>query len=293
MCFSKWRCFTLACCVLFLAGCDDDDTVMDMQPLNLNITGLEDLGTGYVYEGWLLVDGEPVSTGVFTVNSNGVLSKSTFMVDKTDLESAATFVLTIEPNPDSDPAPSNVHLLAGTFNGGNASLAISHSAAINQTFGAAEGKFVLATPTDGMNTNENSGIWFLDLASGMPGVGLTLPVLPAGWIYEGWAVINGIPVSSGTFTNVSAADNAAPYSGALSGPPFPGEDFLMNAPAGLTFPTDLSGGMGVISVEPVPDNSPAPFLLKPLIGSIPASAVDHTTYPMNKNLVFPTGTATR
>ena len=89
------------------------------------------------------------------------------------------------------------------------------------------------------------------------------------------------------------ADNAAPFSGNEGTPPFPGEDFVMNAPTGLSFPTDLSGGVAVISVEPVPDNSSAPFALKPLVGMIDANAMDHTPYQMDQNLSFPTGTATR
>ena len=91
-------------------------------------------------------------------------------------------------------------------------------------------------------------------------------------------VIDGIPVSSGRFTGVAAMDLDDPFSGTEGGPPFPGEDYLNNAPAGLTFPTDLSGGTAVISVEPSPDDSSAPFTLKPLIGSIAADAIDHNTY---------------
>ena len=80
----------------------------------------------------------------------------------------------------------------------------------------------------------------------------------------------------------------------MPGPPFPGEDFLVSAPMGLTFPTDIAGGTGVISIEPDPDNSPNPFTLKPLVGNIPATAIDHTNYNMNANLSsFPTGTVTR
>ena len=87
------------------------------------------------------------------------------------------------------------------------------------------------------------GVWFLDNSSGAPAVGLTLPTLPDGWIYEGWAVIDGVPVSTGTFSTVDAADNSATFSGSKAGPPFPGEDFLINAPGmWLTFPTDLKGG---------------------------------------------------
>ena len=142
-------------------------------------------------------------------------------------------------------------------------------------------------------TNENSGIWFLSLASGSPTAGLNLPTLPAGWVYEGWAVTGGQPVTTGPFTAVDMADLAAPFSGPTAGPPFPGEDFLVNAPAGLAFPTDLAGGLAVISIEPEPDDSPAPYTLKPLMGGIDATAVDHVTYsiPNMADATFPTGTA--
>jgi len=91
------------------------------------------------------------------------------------------------------------------------------------------------------------------------------------------------------------ADYAAPYSATDAGsPPFPGEDFVMNAPAGLSFPTDLTGGLAVISIEPQPDNSPNPFALKPLVGEIPMNAMDHNTYMMGNNSgSFLTGMATR
>ena len=171
---------------------------------------------------------------------------------------------------------------------------INHSAALGNDFTSSTGAYILATPTDGANTNENSGIWFLDLTSGSPSQGLFLPTLPGGWKYEGWTVINGTPVTTGTFTDATVVDNADPYSSTMPGPPFPGEDFLFNAPAGLTFPTDIAGGVAVISIEPSPDNSSAPFTLKPLVGDIPVNAVDHTTYMMNTNLSsFPTGTASR
>lgn len=274
-----------------MIACNDDDS--PAPTLNLNIDGLENLGDGYTYEGWLIVNGSPVSTGTFTVNDNGALSSNTFNVTSSDLETASTFVLTIEPSPDNDPAPSDVHILAGDFSNNTASLNISHSAALNNNFGDVSGKYILATPTDGMNTNESSGIWFLDLSTGSPTPGLSLPVLPAGWIYEGWVVIDGNPVSTGAFSSVSDFDASDVFSGTQGGPAFPGEDFLTNAPSGLSFPTDLSGGTAVISIEPVPDNSANPFLLKPLVGDIPANAIDHTVYSMNQNLSFPTGSATR
>jgi hypothetical protein len=278
-----------------LLGCDDDDDDNGSSGnLKLDISGLADLGSGYAYEGWIMVNGTPVSTGVFTVNSNGQLSISDFQLNSEQLNNATSFILTIEPVPDPDPAPSNIHLVAGDFSGNNASLSVGHMTAIGNDFADATGSYILATPTDGMNTNEKSGVWFLNPDAG-PGPALTLPTLPAGWKYEGWAVINAAPVTTGKFTTPSGADEDAPYSGTMPGPPFPGEDFLMNAPSGLTFPLDLSGQKIVITIEPEPDNSSDPFLLKPLAGDVPANSMDGTSYSLTNNVSasFPSGAASR
>ena len=282
----------------FIIGCSDDDDNNSVEPtsssLNLNIAGLEDLGSTAVYEGWIMVDGAPKTTGTFTVDGSGNLSQTSFDINSDDLSKATAFILTIEPSPDPSPNPSDVHILAGDFSGNNASLSVGHGAALGDDFSNISGKYILATPTDGNDQDENSGLWFLDLSSGSPAVGLDLPTLPAGWKYEGWAVIDGSPVTTGTFTSLTSADDSAPFSGSAGGPPFPGEDFLVNAPMGLTFPTDLAGKTAVISIEPDPDNSPNPFTLKPLVKMIPSDAADHVTYSMDSNLgSFPTGTATK
>lgn len=264
--------------------------------IQLEINGLEDLGPYARYEGWVIIGGQPVSTGTFTVESTGQLSQTVFELpaNRGKLKDATAFVLTIEPYPDPSPAPSEQHLLAGNFADKSASLGIGHPAALNTGFMAASGYFLLATPTTASMMDELSGVWFINNSGGSASPGLNLPVLPAGWRYEGWAVINGQPVSTGTFLNGQMADNAAPFSGALPGPPFPGEDFVMNAPSGLSFPTNLSGATVVVSVEPYPDNSPAPFLLKPLVRMIPAPAQQHFAYGMNLNTgSFPTGMAIR
>lgn len=273
-------------------SCSDDDDNMNAN-LILDIQGLEDLGSDALYEGWIIVNGSPVTTGTFSVDQDGNLSSTRFEVDASDLENASTFVLTIEPSPDPDPAPSDVHILAGDFGTDDANLTIDHGAALANDFSSVSGNYILATPTDGSNNNENSGVWFLDLTSGSPSAGLTLPTLPAGWIYEGWAVIEGNPVSTGRFLEASQADDLDVYSGDMAGPPFPGEDFLNNAPGDLNFPVDLSEATVVVSIEPVPDNSTAPFLLKPLVAQVPANAQDHFTYDMGANLTFPTGMAKR
>ncbi len=264
--------------------------------ITLNLTGLTNLGSDFVYEGWIIVGGAPKSTGTFTVDDAGVMSKSSFSVAIEDVDAATKFVLTIEPKVDADPAPSATKYLAGDFAGNTASLGIGPVG----DFSAASGEYILATPTDGMMTNETSGIWWVNPTGAAPVNGLVLPALSAGWKYEGWVVINGQPVSTGTFTNTSATDDSDTYSGPNSLPApngadgfFPGEDFLMNAPSGLSFPTDISGGKAVISVEPYPDTNPKPFSLKPLVGDIPAGGMDHVLYQMNQNLDFPSGSVMR
>lgn len=282
-----------------LLSCTKKNDVPANISLSLNIKGLESLGSNYVYEGWLMVKGSPVSSGRFSVNSSGQLSQSSFPIAAATLNAATAFILTIEPATNDNPAPSDVHILAGDFSGNTGTVSVGHPAALGNDFSTASGKYILATPTDGgMMSNEESGVWFLDNSSGSAVKGLNLPTLPAGWKYEGWAVINGTPVSTGTFTDANAADsNAATstFKGTSSnGPAFPGEDFLKNAPTGLTFPTNLKGSTIAISIEPFPDNSTAPFVLKPLLNAVPSNAAIHTALSMTRNLgSFPTGTFSR
>lgn len=281
---------------ILLVGCGTETKEM----LVLSLTGVEPLANDYHYEGWAIIGGEAKSTGKFNVDTLGniidtdgaEIANGEFDVGF-DMKDATAIVISIEPAGDTDEIPSSTKFLAGDVADDKADLMVEASQALGDDFMTAAGKYILATPTNGDTTNELSGIWFLDLGTGTPAVGLTLPTIPAGWKYEGWAVISGQPVTSGKFISVDAADDAAPYSGPLAGPPFPGEDYLENAPAGLTFPTDLSGGTVVISVEPEPDDDAAPFAIKPLLHQVPDPAQDHTTYDMtNQANTIPTGKAT-
>lgn len=283
-----------------LAACDGSSGPDDRDRLSLSFNGLEPLAGGAHYEGWAMIGGTPVSTGKFDVDASGnVVSVSGAAVPGgdfdagRDLRAATAIIVTVEPAGDTDAVPAATKMMAGEVSGGTATLTVAAPQALGNAFTSATGTYILATPTNGMGTSERSGIWFIDPSSGMPMPGLSLAALPAGWKYEGWSVIGGTPVSTGTFTAVNTADAAAPFSGPMAGPPFPGEDFLANAPSGLAFPTDLRGTMAVISIEPDPDDSPAPFALKPLVGMVPAGAMDHTPYPMTNQAgtTFPTGTA--
>ena len=262
--------------------------------LHLSVNGLEPLLGGLLYEGWAIINGTPVTTGKFNIKDGKIVDASSneipngdFNVGQ-DLSTASRIVITIEPAGDNDTIPADTKILAGDISNNTSNLTVEE---ILGSFANSNGKYILATPTNGDNTDELSGVWFLDPAAG-PGAGLDIPILPSGWKYEGWAVINGVPVTSGKFTALDTADESAPFSGPQAGPPFPGEDYLENAPARLTFPTDLSSQTIVVSIEPEPDDSEAPFTLKPLVGDVPAKALDHTVYNLSQNLAsFPTATA--
>ncbi|GAB1858441.1 hypothetical protein MHTCC0001_32780 [Flavobacteriaceae bacterium MHTCC 0001] len=283
--------FALVAIGVFTTSCsNDDDNGSTTSELTLNLQGLEALGNDYVYEGWIIVNGNPVSTGTFS----DVTSEQVFTVNSEMLSNATRFVLSIEPAVDPDPAPADTKVLVGDFSGQSAAL----NSTIVADFSSASGNYILATPTDDDMTNEFSGIWFLDNSSGSAATGLNLPVLSAGWQYEGWIVFDDGPVSTGTFIDPAMADdNAAtsPYKGATgNGPGYPGEDYVMGSAGGVTFPTDLKGRTVVISVEPLPDDSPAPFALKPLAHEIPAGAQDHMAITMGVGpVVSVSGTATR
>ena len=277
--------------ILTTSCSNDDDNGPSTSTLNIDLNGLEDLGSDFVYEGWIIVNGAPVSTGTFT----SISFPQSFTVDATELAAATTFVLSIEPAGETGEAalaPADTKLLAGDFSGSIANV----NTGIVGDFGSAAGAFFLRTPTDETGTNngnDQNGVWF-----GTPGAPPTpnfvLPTLPAGWAYEGWVVGENGPITTGMFIAFNTVDDFDDFSEiSQSGPPVPGEDFFLNAPSGETFPLDVRGRTVVISVEPVPDNSVAPFAMKPLVGTAGMDTAP-VTYDFGQNLSsLPAGKVTR
>ena len=317
---SKKSLFTIlvfACVIIWSYKKEKDDTPQT-KSITLSISGLEDVGSNYAYEGWIIVDGSPISTGLFNVDASGSLSQTSFEANEDDLDAATAYVLTIEPSPDSDPSPSEVHILAGDFSGKSATLTPEHNAALGTDFTEATSIYVLRAPTDDGDgaTNFQAGVWWFRNQDGATLDCCTnLPELPTGWNYEGWVVFDGTPLSTGVWADgevdgVSRRDsysdrdlnnNANPalargFNGNVAGGPnYPEEDFIQNLPSGITTPVDLRGRTVVITVEPVPDTDPMrPFTFKPLVGNIPADAgLEDLSMSNNAAATNPSGTATR
>ncbi len=233
--------------------------------LELNINGLVDLGMEASYEAWVVVDDAPVSVGTFSVNETGSLSPDTFSVEDQIAEQATVVMVTIESNPDPQPEPADSRLLAGTITAGVASLSIGHPNAISDDLTGVLGQFTLANPTGDKGSSLENGIWYM---SGLVTLtaGLSLVDLPEGWIYQGWVYDVGLDqnISTGSFrlANEADSDGPGPTSGLGEGLPFPGQDFISPL-------RDLSvGHRAFISVEPVPDFSPDPFVIRVLQADI-------------------------
>jgi len=265
----------------------DDEEMGDEAGLFLEVSNFPTLDGGLHYEGWVIIDGEAISTGKFIVEGGVAVGLDGETIDgffiEEDLTTVTTIIVTIEPSGDTDTVPSETKFVAGDLGtDGLSELTIAHPAALGTDFSDASGQFLLATPSSEDNTDEFSGVWFFDPAG--PVGTLDLPTLPAGWVYEGWAVIDGVPISTGTFLSAEGADSGEPFKGEAGTPPFPGEDFLTNAPDGFEFPTDLRGMPIVISVEPSPDDSATPFVLKPLVGMAPGDGAAKVLYDLDLNV---------
>jgi hypothetical protein len=301
---------TALAAVLVLTGCGGDDSIWEPRGsslVTLSFENLKPLSGGLNYQGWVVENrptgywGSPL--GMFNIDESGQLVdpstgeviSGTFEAGL-DAEDVFGVQVSVENSSTQVSQPSATFILGGTVVTGTADLGQVHWLAMNLDFTEIAGSYFLGTPTDDLNDNELSGVWFGDTTSGDPIQGLFLPEAPNGWDYEGWVVIGEDTLSTGKFFDPNIADTTNLYGGISGEYGFPGQDFLENAPEGMVFPTDLSGAPIFVTLEPweeydVEPLSPFNFLF--LSATIPADATAGTTYTMTSLFnVFPRGTAT-
>ena len=304
---------TLLCSLgvlLLLQGCGSEGGISapkGSSSVTLSLSGLEPLSDGLNYQAWLVggtrTDYFGVPVILFNMNESGQMvdpAADTVLTGPfhagLDASAALGVAVSLELTDEPVAYSSSTFILGGEVSQGNAILRADNWLSLNLDFSSMEGRFILATPTDEDPENELSGIWFMDPHSDPAEPGLFLPDGPVGWIYEGWVVLDSQALSVGRFSFPNAEDSANAYSGPLSAPPFPGEDFLTAAPDGLTFPPDLSQASVFVTLEPWAEwnvEPETPFFLRILETQLPADATPQTLYEMT-NLAdqLPTGTAT-
>ncbi len=255
----------LLICAVVLVSCNKDEEPI-VPRVGINVSNLPVLIAPYVYEGWLIVNEEPISVGRFILGgSRENINFSMEVHQQATLDSATAFWLTVESREGYSDKPSNTKILEGSFAGNTAQATFP-------VFGDSleiAAKFTLHTPTDNLggvdNNNDQYGIWFHELNNEEAN---NFPQLGGGWRYEAWVIeeINEveIPISVGKFTRADQADESNIYFDDQSEtiPLVPGEDLLVNAPEGIEFPFDMRNRKVMVTIEPNPDDIASPFSIK-------------------------------
>lgn len=265
----------------------------DLRGVALGFEGLLPLGEGEGrYAVWVSLDNRDiVGLGPFNVNSDGRPINTDgelierFTADR-NLFSAVSVLITIEPGGIPGASPGQARILQGPFVDGVAQLNVPAPLLVDQ----AAGSYRVFTPTDGPGTNEGSGLWAVSVDDGPL---LELPPLNNVYAWEHYIVFpSGQTVSMARFNSPTAPDFLNPFSGSEPAPQFPGEDFLLNAPAGLVFPADLGGARLLLTLEPVLDDTADPSQLVVLEAVLPAVVQGGEIIELtNRTADFPSGTA--
>ncbi len=270
---NKWIVLSmLGCALLVFAGCGGDNgptgSTIKNNKLVLDFFNIEPLSSGWHFQAWAHKDNAWIAGPSFDLDAQDDLvdlqgnslagNKITFT--STDLTFCDSLAVTVHQNGSGTSYPTGGTILIGDIDTLSAGLESPLYGKVDPGFLY----FVFSTPTDSDTTmaNQLSGVWFTgsDLAS----AGLEmLPTLPADWIFEGWVRHGDVILSTGKFTSNEGSDlSNTYYSNTAGAPPYPGEDFLINAPAGVSFPMQLAAGDTVmISLEQVADPNPdSPFI---------------------------------
>jgi hypothetical protein len=288
--------------IMIFLSCDVSDPFSTdelITTIQIQFSNLPPQENGYHYEGWAVIGNDDKSIGKFNINQDGeIVDIYGEVVDEGridtefDMSQATLFKISIEEADDINFTPSGSFILAGPVTGFSVILNISHSEAIGQSYSTATAKYLLATPSTPDTLDEKSGIWFMDEeASIEPIPGIDAPDMVGGWYYQGWVTFGDTSLTTGKFDLVGAGDTYDMYTAVGSTPFLPGEDFVTNAPPGLTFPTDLSGLPVKITLESQKDDNkykPSQFIL--FSGQVPEDAVKNVNYSLtNQSSTLPTG----
>jgi hypothetical protein len=288
----------LASILIIISSCTDNITTTVVTEsdgtVSISLNYLPLLSDSTHFAVWVFGK-DSVKLDNFKVANSGASYSKTYDVKLGHMQGAKYLAVTIEHDSSTlnDSISRGRRFLAGIFSANKVNLSVKTDIAFNNDFSTVTGKYTLFTPTDTVNAVKKSGIWFVKNVDAPPILpALVLPSLPAGWEYNAWVTIDGKLLKTGGFRSASIKDNDSTYCGPLSIPNYPGEDFLNNAPTGVSFPVDLSGKTLFITIQPTDWKLDRAFNLEILKATIPANATEFVSYDLEKNLVLPSGSGT-
>ena len=244
--------------------------------LQLSFSGLPPLANGFYYEGWAVVDGEPWTTGKFNVAADGSLVtpdgepvRDGVYEAGIDMSDAAVVAITVHP-PEDDRGPGAPHIVGGAVTGHRGELTIASPDGLGTDFADASGLYVL----DGSNAS----------------LSFRLPGLHPGYSYQAWAVRDGQATSLGAFGGTPVM---MPKEGEMTKHVHMTTDHTLHTHDVAVDGMDLRGATLLLTLEPIPDDSPEPFGITLLEGRVEASAEDGVQYPISRSAdPLPSGQAT-
>ena len=261
----------------------------------LRVTGLVPLTVNEgTYHAWAVFERnrtEPL--GPFNVDAAGQIVDldgqpfQQFEATTFNAGDALGVLVTFEPIGRQVEGPSSFQILSGAFVNNVAPLSVPFPGEI----ASGNGSVRIFTPTNGPDSNESSGFWFVDSA-GDPS--LSLPAPTQQLTYELFIDTAGETLTLGRFEDPEMPDTTNSFSGVDPAPQAPGEDFLINPPEGssLIFPLDLSGTRITVSLEGRFEDVTTRSQLIVLEGFLPAGLRGGEIITLiNRTADFPTGSA--
>jgi hypothetical protein len=308
--------------LFFMIGCKQEQLLSPSErvsKIDLQIAGLNAPGDSAHYEAWLKWLNKTNTGDVEIFENLGTMTNDNGMyvisedINQGYIQGGLSVVVSVETDTASQPGP--YRIIGADLQANYGFFSIGSNEVLDFDFKIATGYYFLDTPSENPpSQNPNSGIWFAKLDTTIKAVldslgnvidydttiaiiqgldlqDLTLPEIPSGWNYEGWVIFGSDTLSTGIFRKPTGADLGSDYNGPRPGYAFPGGDFIRNAPAGLTFPTDLSGREVLITLTPgYPSKANKPFSLTVFRTTVPANAQAMKTYGFdNVSETFPEG----
>lgn len=257
--------------LLISAGCGGDDgptkPKVENNKLILDFYYTPRLPAQWLYQIWAFSDGQWVAGEVFNLDASGDLLDG---LGQAIAGNTVTFSALDLTTCDS------LRVMFGRYSAGTGftgslvflttaigtSLSPKLESPLKDSVGAKDLYFIFGTPSDESEETELSGIWFSTVDHTSPSLD-SLPDLSEDWVFEGWGYHAGMYLSTGKFTGNTGADqHCRYYNCSAATPDFPGEDFLVNPPAGIEFPFQFDEGDTIlVSLEPADDPIPdEPFI---------------------------------
>jgi len=229
--------FAALAVVLSLSACTPPGGV-DSWTYEITLSVLPDLTEGR-YAAWAISpDATPVLLLEFTEGAGGVVEASV------DPELYDELLISLHPSDGELTEPSAAVMFRAALEvwGGDLVAEIPIQ--------SVSGSMRMWTPTDGSPDAATAGAWFGDAELAPT---LLVPVLSDGFRWESWVETQDTTLSMGRFATADGGDDGCPHCDDVEpAPAVPGEDFLVDLPAGFD-PVDLADGASRLWVSLEPD----------------------------------------